>query len=133
MLIRHRMADVPFTVIQLKASVRTHNKTNTVRLTQRKAHLIAGMRKKKAAFPRDPSKQSKSKSVAAPKKKTKKRRIAPMQVASRVVGGGGMQSGLTDGQKTAARGYRKIGARMLTQTKQFRKDRNLARRIRGDI
>ena len=127
------MADVPFTTVSLKASVRKHNKTNTVRLSQKRASLISDMRKKGAAFPRDPRKHSRSKSVAAPKQTKKKRRIAPMQVASQVVGGGGMQSGLTDGQQTAARGYRKIGARMVTRTKQFRKDRNLARRIRGDI
>ena len=43
-----------------------------------------------------------------------------------------MQSGLTDGQKTAARAIRKIGARAVTQTKQFRTDKQLAKRIRGD-
>ena len=127
------MADVPFTVIQLKASVRKHNKTNTVRLTQRKANLIADMRKKGVVFPKDPRKYSKSKSAPVPKQKKTKRRIAPTQVASQFAEGAPMQSGLTDGQKTAASAIRKIGARAMTRTKQFRKDRNLAKRIRGDL
>ena len=116
------MADVPFTVIALKASVRKHNKSNTVRLSQRRANLIADMHKKGVTFPKDPRKHSKSKSVAA-----------PTQVASQFAGGGSMEGGMTNGQRTAATAIRKIGARMVTKTKQFRKDRNLARRIRGDI
>ena len=76
-VIKHRMADVPFTVIALKASLRKHNKTNTVRLTQRIANLIADMRKKKVAFPRDPSKQSKSKSVAAPRRRQRNGGLCP--------------------------------------------------------
>ena len=128
------MADVPFTVVQLKASVRTHNKTNTVRLSQRKANLITDMRRKGVVFPRDARKPKRNSKVAAPKPKKKKRRIASMQVvAPQYAGGAGMQSGMTDGQKTAARAIRKIGARAVTQTSQFRRDKQLAKRIRGDM
>ena len=68
-VIKHIMSDVPFTIVALKASVRKHNKSNIVRLLQRRANLISDMRKKKVAFPKDPRKFSKSKSVAASKKK----------------------------------------------------------------
>ena len=128
------MTDVPFTIVALKASVRKHNSNNTVRLSQKRGLLIADMRKKGVAFPKDPRKHSRSKSAPVPKQNKKKRRIAPMQVvASQYAGGAPMQSGLTDGQKTAASAIRKIGARAMTRTKQFRKDRNLAKRIRGDL
>ena len=128
-----QMVDVPFTIVALKASVRKHNESNTVRLSQKRASLISDMRKKGVAFPRDPRKHSKSKSVALPKQKKKKRRIAPMQVASQYAGGAGMQGGMTDGQKTAASAIRKISARAMTRTDQFRKDKRLAKRIRGDL
>jgi len=91
------------------------------------------MRKKGVAFPRGPKKHSKRKSVALPKQNKKKRRIAPMQVASQYAGGAGMSGTMTDGQKTAASAIRKIGARAVTQTSQFRRDKQLAKRIRGDL
>ena len=125
---------MPFTIVALKASVRKHNSNNTVRLSQKRASLIADMRKKGVVFPRDPRKYSKSKSAPVPKQKQKKkRRIAPTQVASQFADGAGMRGGLTDGQKTAASAIRKIGARAVTQTRQFRKDKQLAKRIRGDL
>ena len=45
------MSDVPFTIVALKASVRRHNKSKIVRLSQRRASLISDICKKNVVFP----------------------------------------------------------------------------------
>ena len=130
------------TLKALKDAARRHNRRSCVKITQRKSALIEDLERKGARIRAIPSASSKEKRKSASagsgsgvKRKTrapakKKQRVArradpmPMPVPE--------ADGLTDGQRRE-RDTRRIGLnRAVTRTRQFRKDRNLARRIRGE-
>ena len=145
---RHNMRDPQcMTLKALKDAARRHNRRSCVKISQRKSALIDDLERKGArmrAMPSatGPSSKKKRKSASAgsgsgsgvkrksraPVKKKQRvtRQVDPMPMPVPEA------DGLTDGQRRE-RDTRRIGLnRAVTRTRQFRKDRNLARRIRGE-
>ena len=130
----------------LKDVARTHNKRSCMKITQRKSALIYDLLLRKGApinampSAKGPSSKTKRKSASAGSGSGVKRKSrAPAKKKQRVARRGDPMpmpvpdtDGLTDGQRRE-RDTRQIGLnRAVTRTRQFRKDRNLACRIRGE-
>jgi hypothetical protein len=134
------------TLKALKDAARRHNRRSCVKITQRKSALIDDLERKgariRASAKRSSSKKKrkgtsagsgsgsgvKGRKSRAPVKKKQRvtRQVEPMPMPVPEA------DGLTDGQRRE-RDTRRIGLnRAVTRTRQFRKDRNLARRIRGE-
>ena len=144
---RHNMRDPQcMTLKALKDVARSHNRRSCVKITQRKSALIDDLERKgariRASAKRSSSKKKRKATSAgsgsgsgvkgrksrAPvqNKQRVTRRVDPMPMPVPEA------DGLTDGQRRE-RDTRRMGLnRAVTRTRQFRKDRNLARRIRGE-
>ena len=132
------------TLKALKDAASRHNRRSCVKISQRKSALIDDLQRKGArmrAMPsakRSSSKKKRKSTSAGSGSGVKRKSRAPVQNKQRVTRRADPmpvsvpEAGLTDGQKRE-RDRRRIGVNLaVTRTQEFRKARNLARRIRGE-